>query len=178
MTRTESIQPHALIELSKPVKAALCSTMTVPASRSWSIVLPVGLRIRVAWDFMPGDSTLDATPETDGDHQMINAAMQDKDGTGSEGYGIRVEAEALEGAFRPIENRRWAPEDMDLSKAGHLRLIVRHLGAEEAWLSILPPSIRVRAQQGLDHLRSGSITNTEFLNEILVALDADWSNAQ
>lgn len=174
----QDIQPHALLELTKPVKADLCSAMPVPASWSRPAVLPAGLRIRVAWDFMPGDGTMYATPEDDRDRKMLEAAMQGKDGIGNEVYGIRIDPVVLEGNLTAIENRVWTPQDMDLAKAGHMRLIARHLGLDNAWLDILPPSIRAGIEQALEHLRRGSITHNEFINEVLGILDAPRNTAR
>lgn len=145
------------------------SSAPVPATYSWPVMLPVGLRIRVAWDHMPGDDDLHATPENENDRLRITALVPDADELGHFGYGIRIEASKLDGGFTSIENRRWTPADMDLTQGGHLQLIVRHLGMDDAWLNVLPPSIRALAVQGLDDLRSGLMTDNEFRNAVLDA---------
>lgn len=168
----KDIQAYALLELTQTVKAELCGTMPVPASWSSSVELPAGLRIRLAWDFMPDDDTLNATPEDDRDRRMLEAVMKGTDDPGTVGFMIRIDRHALEGSFTAIENRIWHPQDMDLTRAGHRRFIARRLGLDHVWLDILPPSSRAGVEQTLDHLRSGSITYNEFINEVLGILDA------
>lgn len=178
MTRANAIQPHALIELTRPVDAMLLGAAPVPSTHRWPLVLPLGLRIRVAWDHLPGDGSISAIPEGDPDRHLIATAFPDGDGPGTEGYGIRIDADALDGAFTPIENRRWAPEDMGLAHAGHLRLIVRHLGMDDVWLDILPAQAQATARQGLADLHSGLITFNEFQNSVLEALDVQRREAR
>lgn len=177
MTRVDDIQPHALLELTKPVKAEFVSAEQVPATSNWPGVLPSGVRIRVAWDHYPGDAPVYATPEGERDRALIEATFQRSAEEGDRSYGIRIEPGDLDEAFTAIENRRWVPEDLDLSIEGHSRLLVRHLVMDPAWLRVLPPAMRAEAESVLKHWRNGSITLAEYTDTTLRSLEA-LRNAQ
>ena len=160
-TSIDDLQPHALLELTQPVKVEFLSAEPVPASWSWLGTLPAGVRVRVAWNHYPGDRLIHTSPDEDRDRALIEATFQGTEEEGTQRYAIQIMPADLEGAFTVIENKRWQPEDIDLSQAGHVRLLVRHVEADPVWLRAFPPAIRTEIEEVMEQWRMGLITGAE-----------------
>lgn len=173
MSTLNELQPHALIALSKSVPARILVGGEVPSSTYYHCLLPINFHLRVSWTFRHGDEELNGFAAREEDHLILYEAVEEVNELAHTGYVIKIQWKDLDGAFKIVENRIWEPEDMDLGNTEHWRLIIRNLPFEQAWMNVLPEKLKRIAVPALENLRSGLITNTEFTNEVLGAMEAD-----